>query len=1073
MVAPLTAAEELIRKAVPLRNRGRNERALIENLVSSLRLLFPEAPAWIDAHVQEAEAQVTYDRDGTQRRAYIDNLVGYTTIEYESDLRVPAIFDTGFGQVKEHVAGLLNAGAPEEKILGVLSDTIEWRAYRVKDVNRRGLTLGPSDIELEQIAQIDVASQSARDAEMLIDFLSSHLGRESARRLAAETVAFDLGFDSTFGKRYVAQLAVTVDEAFAARPEYAGVVERLWANFLGQISDDESGSPFDRDLYVNELYVVTLAKLLCANIIARQSLNSDDGELAAILGGEHFRAMGLENLVEYDYFGWLNAKPWVDRLVPAAQEMQRGLRSYDFTSPAAEDVFGLLLAQLATRTQRLLLGQEATPPWLAGQMAEHVLNATPQGQPPRFLDMCCGSGSMMIEVVKIVKSRHAGPVDQDAVLELSQIVTGFDIDPLAVLLAKVNWVIAARDWLDPFDGTHRISLPIYQADSLFVTTPVGDTSSDADTYPLELHGQPVSLPAFLVSPRSRPLFDALLDRAYRIGLAAAPRDGAIDAPAIDAAVDDSCADAGTTLDSNETVAVRAFMGQLAETLAELQRQRLNGIWAFVLRNSYRPGLVVGQFNGLISNPPWLALSKLANNPYRASLDAAAGRYSVKPKGPAHLHTELATTFVLHAVDRYLKGGASVAVVLPDTVLNGSHHEPLRQGAYATALRPVELDIRELWRVESGTFKNEAVVVLAAKAPRVERADFPGAVAGRSGRLPRQFRVIKLAADRTAWSDAAGAASTRSFDAISVRQGADVMPRRAIFFEAEEATGGRYKIAPIDVATSKSAYLLKDEKKLKDFKIRLTTVPGRFVFDVLISKHLVPFDIGRPAKALLPIVRKSDGSWGLISATTLAATPAAEAAFAEVLAALGDGNRALSLDEYFDKLDARRKLTQQRLPSDGYLFVHGAGGAFPCAAYAPVSDYDGTRLIIDQTLYWAVVEDEDEAVYLTGMLNSDTLNDRVKEFQARGAFGRRHVHELPTKVTPSFDATDALHVAVVDATRKLLAEYATARKKPPAEIYDDPNKALAPRRSALRKLAHSLPAFGEYDAACVAAYAAAP
>jgi methylase of polypeptide subunit release factors len=1064
-----TAAIDFITRGVQLCGSGATERAVIENLVASLRPMFPEAPAWIDAHIREAETQVRYDDQGKSRRAFIDNLVGYTTIEYERDLRNQALFDTGYGQVKEHVAGLLNAGAPKEKILGVLSDTLRWRAYRIKKVKAKSATLGPADIELDEVAVLDVGSASKRDAEMLIDFLATHLGRESALRLAASTVALDLGFDSTFGKRHLAELATVVDEAFAAEPKYVKVIE---ASFIGSIGD-ASSSHFDRALYASELYVVTLAKLLCANVIAQQALNSSDNELAAILDGEHFRAKGLENLVEYDSFGWLNARPWVDRIVPIAREMQRGLRSYDFASPAAEDLFGLLLAQLAVRSQRLLLGQEATPPWLAARLARQLIDATPKDRAPRFLDMCCGSGSLLIEVVKLAKERHGGVPDQDAVLELSQVATGFDIDPLAVLLAKVNWVITARDWLHPFDGSRRVSVPIYQADSLFVTTPIGDTSGpDPDIYPLQLHDQTVDLPAFLVSPTSRALFDALLDRAYRIGMAAArTAEDKVEASTLEVAVDDACGESGATLDKDQRERVLAFIDQLVETLARLQRQHLNGIWAFVLRNSYRPGLVVGQFNGLISNPPWLALSKLADNPYREALDSEAAQYAIKPKGPAHLHTELATTFLLHAVDRYLSADAVVGVILPDTITNGFQHEPFRRGAYATAPRPLKLDIRELWRIEPGTFKNEAVVVIGRKTAWVSRAQFAGALVGESTEAPRTFQVIKLASDRTAWSDVSGATSPTSFDEIAVRQGADVMPRRAVFFEAKDLGGGRHRLAPIDKATSKSAYLLKDEKRLTDFKIRPTTVPSRFIFDVLISKHVVPFDIGLPAKALLPIERNSGGAWAPVSSTKLAASPPTESAFNEILAALGDGSNALSLDDYFALLDTRRKLAQQRLPAAGYLFVQGAGGGVPCAAYAPLSDFNTSRLIIDQTLYWSVVDDEDEAIYLVGLFNSDALNTLIAEFQPQGAFGRRHVHELPAKVTPGFDKTDPVHVAVVSATRKLVAEYAAARTKNPADEYADPNQDLSRRRRKLRELLRGLPSFSPYDTACHALYRA--
>jgi hypothetical protein len=76
---------------------------------------------------------------------------------------------------------------------------------------------------------------------------------------------------------------------------------------------------------------------------------------------------------------------------------------------------------------------------------------------------------------------------------------------------------------------------------------------------------------------------------------------------------------------------------LAERLVELARANRNGIWAFILRNTYRPGLLVGQFNGLVSHPPWLAMSQLADNPYEVQLSrdgrgARAGCSVVAPPG---------------------------------------------------------------------------------------------------------------------------------------------------------------------------------------------------------------------------------------------------------------------------------------------------------------------------------------------------------------------------------------------------------------------------------------------------------
>jgi SAM-dependent methyltransferase len=1072
---PLTVAEAFIEDAVSLRAGGSRERVLIENFVSRLRGMFPEDPAWVVAHIRDAEAQVAYAEGSQQRRAFIDNLVGYTTIEYEHDLRMQTVFNTGYGQVRQHVAGMLNAGAAPAKILGVLSDTVQWRVYRVASIAETGASLGPEDVQLEEVDRLDVSGQAAGDPERLTDFLSKHFGREGAHLLAAETVARDLGFDSPFGARHLGDITAVVEDALAARPEYAELIRQLWSEFAGYVGEQAVGT-FDQAMYVNELYVVTLAKLLCANVLAGRALHSDDRELRAILSGAFFRAKGLDNLVEYDYFGWLNAEPYVEQLIPVAEDMQRGLRSFDFEAPAAEDLFGQLMAQLADRSQRLLLGQEWTPPWLAERLARKLVSALPDQEQPRFLDMCCGSGSTIVEVVKLAKANP--PKDgHDAVDELAQVATGFDIDPLAVMLAKVNWVVAVRDRLDPLDGSRRISIPIYHADSMFAKTPISKLhGAPGDSYKLTLKKHNVDLPSFLVTPERRALFDALLDVAYRVAMQAAsePAGNTLAPVDVDAALDEALRAAADQLGENERGDVRRFLRQLIDALERLQRADLNGIWAFVLRNSYRPGLLAGQFNGLITNPPWLTLSKLADNPYQQALQANAAAYGIQPPGAAHLHTELATTFLLHAVDRYLTDDAVVGCILPETVLNGYHHELFRRGEYSASRQPVRLRVRELWRVAPSTFKNEAIVLIGDKQP-VERRDcFPGLLVGEQGDQPIDFQVVQLAADlRTAWSDSGEGAEAGWFDELEFRQGADLMPRTGVFHEVTATRGGQVHIAPIDTATSANAYLVSDVKQIKDFRITATTVPRYLIYDALISKHLVHFELGGPAKALLPYERAANGRWRPVTSIKLAASPTGQAVFAEICDAVGaEAEKSFTLAHYQAKLDTRHKLVSQRVVDDrGFLVVYGAGGELIAAAFAPLTRFDIDRLVIDQTLYSLIVETEDEAIYTTGLFNSRAIDALIAEFKPRGAFGGRHLHKLPTTVTPAYDSAQALHTTVVDATRRLIADFAVARCDPTASEWFDPNRKLAWRRRMIRKqILTKLPSYGAYAEACAALYA---
>jgi methylase of polypeptide subunit release factors len=738
------------------------------------------------------------------------------------------------------------------------------------------------------------------------------------------------------------------------------------------------------------------------------------------------------------------------------------------------------MVQLARRSQRLLLGQEWTPAWLAGRVVGKVFSLLPEGEHPRLVDMCCGSGAMVVEAVKEAKNRliaeGVSPQEDGALARLSEAITGFDIDPLAVMLAKVGWVLAARDWISQAGGS-GVSIPVYHADSLFAATPLAkviDEESGEARYELRLDDKKVGLPSFLISPEKQLLFDTLLDRGYAMAMASAKqKSSTISDKDVCALIKQASVFSGAILSGEETEAAVHFCKELLTSLESLQRAGRNGIWAFVLRNSYRPGLVAGQFNGLVSNPPWLALSKIADNPYKDALRKRAENHGIKPAGSSHLHIEMATIFLLHAADRYLSEGAAIGCILPESVLSAHHHNPFRQAAYASMSlsKPVELRVDELWRVEKGTFKNEAITLFGKKTvPNSEATSIVGMNVSRGGTQHCTFKRI-VQGTRTAWADnaALGAAGTGFFNPAEFRQGADVMPRTLIFHALTKANGGCWNVAPI-LASSPCYYLKADAKNHKTFTLTANGVSDDFFFDVLMSHHLTPFEIGDGAKGLLPIHRDPSGIWTPVSLSSLAVHGAPTIhAFNEILNALGSD---ATPETYFARIETdRKKLSIQSWDTHSWLVFMGAGGKNVCSAYAPASRFPGEKTVIDQTLYWVAVSSEDEALYLTGLLNSDAINIVIREFQPRGQFGERHIHKLPLGVTPPYNPEDASHADVVATTRQLLKEWQSLRNSnSQVQSYLNPNKSkLHIRRKSLRPMLEALPSWEAYNIACAAVY----
>ncbi|WP_027068450.1 N-6 DNA methylase [Euryhalocaulis caribicus] len=1045
MSSDLGQAREAIVRCRGLRQKAVVEAVLRGEFQSRLRRIFPDSDdeGWINHYGEGAEAHTKVGtKTGKAADRFIDNLIGSTTIEYEADLRNKAKRDEGFNQVKEHAAGLIRAGAKDSQVRGILSDTVEWYAYDVAlraGVDPASCTI--DDIHLTEVENFTETSDDEQAAERLTLFLRRHLAREQSRPLIAENLSFDLGLESPAYRRNVKVLTELVDAGRKSDPSISLATD-LWSHFVDHL--EGAGGGFRTEPYVDEIYLNILARLLSANALASSAIVSADDELQAILNGAYFRdRYQLGNLVEQDYFGWIARTAHIGGFLSVAREIQRDLYAYDFSRRAEEDLFGRLMAQLARRSQRKLLGQEWTPGWLSRHLAERCLDLLPEGEAPAIVDMCCGSGAILAEVIKAARDRYG----YAEITALHEVVTGFDIDPLAVALSKTTWVITLAAEINA--AAAPVTIPVYHADSLFAVTPVSASIpmlGEGDVIDITLDGETIALPAGLVHPDYRELFDRIIDWAYDEardkGAPALTEDDA--AATLDTAVAASVVSLPAELRQAAITAVLA----LANRMKELAAAGRNGIWAFILRNTYRPGLLAGQFNGLVSNPPWLAMSALADNPYREVLSRRAALYGVKPAGQSFLHLELGTTHLLHAVDRYLAPGAAVACLVPGTIFNGTHHERFRQRAYLTSPRPVPLCVSEVWQVAPGTFKYPGAALIGHKESDPGAADTApqrGFVARQDGPEAADFSIRRIGTTRTAWALEKGGmpAAPAGSEEVS-QQGADIMPRGAVCVEILNNSGNEFRV---DTPTRDTTwgFTVKQVKELAGERFPGHVAP-RFIHLMAQSENLLPFVLGDDrAPVAIPASRDAAGAWQIYEPAEIRRmgftnTARRFTAINARLASVGAGNTL----EY--RINVRNKLTNQQFGDAGCLVLSGAGGKHICAACLPLTE--ANALVIDQTLYWQVVPDEHEAWFRTGVLNSSALTDAILPFNPEGDFGPRHIHTLPYRLMPAFDPFNEDHQRIAELARQLAAIAAAAVA---GDAYlGDPNRSLPVRRRKMRE-----------------------
>jgi SAM-dependent methyltransferase len=140
-----------------------------------------------------------------------------------------------------------------------------------------------------------------------------------------------------------------------------------------------------------------------------------------------------------------------------------------------------LYQQLFPKSVRHDLGEYYTPDWLA----EHVLNELGyEGDPDkRLLDPACGSGTFLVMAINRIRrwyeaNREKCAYDEGELLnKILANVIGFDLNPLAVMAARTNYLVAIKDLIR---HSGHVEIPVYLCDSIMTRAEYGDLFTGAE-----------------------------------------------------------------------------------------------------------------------------------------------------------------------------------------------------------------------------------------------------------------------------------------------------------------------------------------------------------------------------------------------------------------------------------------------------------------------------------------------------------------------------------------------------------------------------------------------------------------
>ncbi len=790
--------------------------------------------------------------------------------------------------------------------------------------------------------------------------------------------------------------------------DYAGhatikLKRNLWYDLLrtalGEIA--RSQEELD-DLFVRHTYLSAVIAMVVQATFGIDIFQKAETDPADLLQGRQFRNdTGLQGVVESDFFTW----PTEVGGLPFLRTLARRLARFDWDNAPA-DVAAILYETVIPADERRQLGEYYTPGWLARTMVRELVT-NPLNQ--HVLDPACGSGTFIAEAVThfIDASENSGLHPKQLLDRLRMSVTGIDVHPVAVHLARSAWALAAKPAIlaakeSGFDASGPV--PVYLGDSLQLRFRTGDMFAEHEVRIEVGDGQNTALvfPVRLVDEASN--FDALMgDVSEYIEHG--------DDPYV--ALDDH----GVS-DPNE----RKTLEETIATLQELHGEGRDHIWAYYTRNLVRPvALARRKVDVIVGNPPWINYNQTADT-LRSELERQSKElYGIWTGGRYATHQDVAGLFFTRCTDLYLKDDGIIGMVMPHSTLQAGQYSKWRSGSWRAGRSGVavmvDFSYKQAWDLErlepNNFFPVPASVVFARRVGIVSPAR---QLAGEVERWIGPAGSPKVQRESIGITDTSivGESPYAGYS----RQGATIVPRCLFFVNEVENPAIVQASQTVTVNPRRGSQDKTPWKNLDLTEITGQTIESGHLFDVHLGETLVPYATLEPLKALLPFKRgesaiptDAKGVGGI----RLGGLDRRMRDRWRTISDLWESNKtAANRLDLLEQLDYMRKLASQlawqKNEAGRPIRVLYSDGGQPTAA---LLTNDGA--MVDSGLYWITCSDPQEASYLLAIINSWSLYEAVTPLMPKGQFGARHLHKHLWKLPiPEFDPLNALHKSIAEA-----------------------------------------------------------
>ncbi|NVM02046.1 MAG: N-6 DNA methylase [Candidatus Helarchaeota archaeon] len=241
---------------------------------------------------------------------------------------------------------------------------------------------------------------------------------------------------------------------------------------------DISKNNLSHFLFAIQTYFNIIIKLLAYGLLIGKKKPSQTSPINSILdgklhinlekleNGELLKNLGVSNFSNENLFSWYLIN-WNEEIEGIFKDLINKISKIQYDEILKDeniDQLQILYQNIIPQGIRHQLGEYYTPKWLANFLIDKTgfkgdLNK-------KILDPSCGSGIFLsLELKKILKKSKNSIINKSKLLSsILENIIGFEINPLAIITAKINYLFAIHK-LIPFIKD-KIEIPIYSYDAI-------------------------------------------------------------------------------------------------------------------------------------------------------------------------------------------------------------------------------------------------------------------------------------------------------------------------------------------------------------------------------------------------------------------------------------------------------------------------------------------------------------------------------------------------------------------------------------------------------------------------------